>query len=55
MSKPAGPRPNAGRRAFHRAALAALALPLVARAQASADSPHRALYTYQGAARRAPR
>ncbi len=51
MSKPAGPRPNAGRRAFHRAALAALALPLVARAQASADSPHRALYTYQGADR----
>jgi len=48
MSKPPGPGPSAGRRAFHRAALAALAMPLVARAQASADSPHRAIYMYQG-------
>ena len=41
------------RRAFHRAALAALALPLAARAQrpAAADSPLRALYMYQGADR----
>jgi iron(III) transport system substrate-binding protein len=38
------------RRAFNRAVLAALAAPLVARAQrpAAADSPHRALYRYQG-------
>jgi iron(III) transport system substrate-binding protein len=38
------------RRAFNRAALAALAAPLVARAQrpAAADSPHSALYRYQG-------
>jgi iron(III) transport system substrate-binding protein len=43
---------NAGRRAFHRAAAAALALPLVARAQRPAtESPHRALYMYQGADR----
>ncbi|MGZ5113821.1 MAG: ABC transporter substrate-binding protein [Usitatibacter sp.] len=45
---------RAGRRAFHRAALAALALPLVARAQRSApESPHRAIYMYQGADREA--
>jgi len=45
---------NAGRRAFHRAALAALTLPLVARAQRPApESPHRALYMYQGADREA--
>jgi iron(III) transport system substrate-binding protein len=39
-----------GRRAFHAAALAALASPLVARAQRAAapDSPHRAFYMYQG-------
>jgi iron(III) transport system substrate-binding protein len=41
-----------GRRAFSLAALAALAAPLVARAQkAAAESPHRALYMYQGADR----
>ena len=53
MSKPPGPGPSAGRRAFHRAALAALAMPLVARAQAGADSPHRAIYMYQGPDREA--
>jgi iron(III) transport system substrate-binding protein len=44
-----------GRRAFHRAALAALAAPVVARAQggAAAESPHRALYMYQGPDREA--
>ena len=43
---------DAGRRAFHRAALAALALPLAARAQGpGGDSPHRAVYMYQGADR----
>ena len=37
------------RRQFNRAALAMLAVPLVARAQGAAgDSPHRALYMYQG-------
>ena len=46
------PGPLAGRRAFHRAALAALALPLVARAQ-GAESPHRGLYMYQGPDREA--
>jgi iron(III) transport system substrate-binding protein len=47
-------RPDAGRRAFHRAALATLALPWVARAQgAAADSPHRAVYMYQGPDREA--
>ena len=45
---------RAGRRAFHRAALAALALPLLARAQRPApESPHRAVYMYQGADREA--
>ena len=53
MSKPPGPGPSAGRRAFHRAALAVLALPLVARAQATGDSPHRAIYMYQGPDREA--
>lgn len=43
-----------GRRAFHRAALVALAAPIVARsALAAPDSPHRAIYTYQGADREA--
>ncbi len=38
-----------GRRAFHRAALAALAMPLVARAaRGGVDSPNRALYMYRG-------
>lgn len=46
-----GHRP--GRRAFHRAALAAMALPLVARAQRGAESPHKALYLYQGPDREA--
>ena len=41
-----------GRRAFHFAALAALASPWVARAQKDgADSPHRAVYMYRGADR----
>jgi iron(III) transport system substrate-binding protein len=41
-----------GRRAFGLAALASLASPLIARAQkGGADSPHRALYMYQGADR----
>lgn len=49
MSKPpSGHSPS--RRSFHRAALAALALPLVARAQQPA-SPHRGIYMYQGADR----
>lgn len=42
-----------GRRAFHRAALAAVALPVLARAQKPVDSPHRAVYLYQGADREA--
>jgi iron(III) transport system substrate-binding protein len=43
-----------GRRAFSLAALAALASPLAALAQRTgADSPHRALYLYQGAEREA--
>jgi iron(III) transport system substrate-binding protein len=46
-------RPDRGRRAFTGAALAALALPLVARGQGGADSPHKAVYTYQGADREA--
>jgi iron(III) transport system substrate-binding protein len=47
-----GHRP--GRRAFNLAALAALAAPAIARAQKPAeDSPHRALYMYQGADRAA--
>ena len=47
-------RPDDGRRQFTRAALAALALPLVARAQpGAADAPHKALYMYQGADREA--
>ena len=47
-----GHRP--GRRAFHRAALAAMALPLVARAQrGGGESPHKALYQYQGPDREA--
>ena len=43
------------RRAFHRAALAAMALPLMARAQRAggAESPHRAVYMYQGPDREA--
>ena len=53
MKRPpeSGHRP--GRRAFSQAALVALAAPLVARAQraAGADSPHRAIYTFQGADR----
>ena len=45
-----GHRP--GRRLFNRAALAALAAPLVARAQrGGTDSPHRAIYMYEGADR----
>ena len=45
-----GHRP--GRRAFHRAALATLMLPIFARAQrGGADSPLRAIYMYQGADR----
>ena len=44
--------PRAGRRSFNRAALAALLLPLAARAQRPApESPHRALFMYQGADR----
>jgi iron(III) transport system substrate-binding protein len=51
MKKSADP----GRRAFHRAALALAAAPLVARSQRAAtpDSPHRALYMHQGADRAA--
>jgi iron(III) transport system substrate-binding protein len=46
---------SAARRAFHRATLATLALPLFARAQrpAAQDSPYRALYMYQGPDREA--
>jgi iron(III) transport system substrate-binding protein len=51
MNQP-GHRP--GRRAFHRAALAALAAPMIARAQrGGADSTHKPLYMYQGADREA--
>jgi iron(III) transport system substrate-binding protein len=43
-----------GRRAFHRATLAALAIPFAARAQSRvADSPHRDIYLYKGADRAA--
>ena len=43
-----------GRRAFTAAALASLAVPIVARAQGKpAESPHKALYAYQGADRAA--
>ena len=46
--------PDNGRREFTRAALAALALPLAARAQpGAADSPYKPLYMYQGADREA--
>jgi iron(III) transport system substrate-binding protein len=46
--------PKPGRRAFHRAALAVLAAPWVVRAQrAGGDSPHKAIYAYQGADREA--
>jgi iron(III) transport system substrate-binding protein len=48
MTDPNDPGPRPGRRAFHRAALGVLALPLAARAQKTPDSPHRALYMYQG-------
>jgi iron(III) transport system substrate-binding protein len=51
MSNLPGDGHSAGRRAFHRAALATLAAPLVARAQGAGDSPHSALYMYQGADR----
>jgi len=40
-----------GRRRFHRAALAVLAAPLVARAQGAAASPNGAVYMYKGADR----
>jgi iron(III) transport system substrate-binding protein len=40
-----------GRRAFSLAALATLASPLISRAQKAAESPHRAIYMYQGADR----
>ena len=53
MSNPeSGHRP--GRRAFHRAALAGLALPIVGRAQQRPlESPHRGIYMYQGSDREA--
>src|SRR6476620_6838899 len=51
MHDPNDPGHKPGRRAFHRAALAALALPLAARAQKPPDSPNRAVYMYQGADR----
>jgi iron(III) transport system substrate-binding protein len=45
---------SASRRAFHRMALAALALPFAARGQPQGqDSPHRDLYMYKGADRAA--
>ena len=48
--QPGGLRP--GRRAFTMAALAALGAPLLTRGQRTdADSPHKALYLYQGAGR----
>lgn len=53
MHDPNDPGHRPGRRAFHRAALAALALPLAARAQKAADSPNHAVYMYQGADREA--
>jgi iron(III) transport system substrate-binding protein len=53
MHDPNDPGHRPGRRAFHRAALAALALPVLARAQKPADSPNRAVYMYQGADREA--
>ena len=52
MSQPPGPGHRPGRRAFNLAALAALAVPMLARAQKPAqESPHKALYMYQGADR----
>jgi len=52
QSPKAVPRP--GRRAFHRAALATLLAPALARAQrGSDDSPNRAIYMYKGADREA--
>ena len=55
MTRPPDEGHRPARRAFHRAALAALATPLVARAQRPPrdDSPHRALYIYQGPDREA--
>ena len=45
MNEPPGSGYRPGRRAFHRAALAALAWPMLARAQrGGTDSPHRAIY-----------
>jgi iron(III) transport system substrate-binding protein len=51
MQSPCSP----GRRAFNIAALAALAAPIIGRAQpgAAGDSPHKATYMYQGADREA--
>jgi iron(III) transport system substrate-binding protein len=42
------PGHSPGRRAFHRAALATLALPLAGRAQKPPDSPNHAVYMYKG-------
>ena len=42
----AGPEPT--RRRFHRTALGLALLPFVARAQSGTDSPHKAIYGYQG-------
>lgn len=52
MDQPPGSGHRPGRRAFGIAALAALAVPAIGRAQRpAAPSPHRALYMYQGADR----
>src|SRR5437588_24130 len=54
MTQPSDPGHRPGRRAFHRAALGALALPLAARAQPpSNDSPNLAIYQYRGPDREA--
>jgi iron(III) transport system substrate-binding protein len=54
MKRNPGAGHSPARRAFHRAALAALAIPFAARSQTKGpDSPHRDLYLYKGADRAA--
>ena len=51
MDRPFDGKYRPGRRAFAAAALAAVAFPGLARAQRGGESPHKALYQYQGADR----
>ena len=53
MRKPPDSGPRPGRRAFSMAMMAALAAPIVARAQRGGGSPHKAVYAYEGADREA--